>query len=404
MNVRFSHPWGVVAFCAVGAGAACGRVGDSSPAAAGGSTSVGGAPVFAGAPPAAQGSSAGAGAPPNPSGGVSESGRAGAGQVASGGTTPGGGGDSRGGASGGASGATSAGGALANGGFANGGQGGGGSGGGCADIPATCGPSASSDCCLSNAIPGGTFKRANDAAIPATVANFRLDTYEVTVGRFRKFVDAYPANRPAAGSGKNPNNPADPGWDATWPLPVDQASLLRALSCKEANQVWTDAPGDSENFPMNCLSWYEAFAFCIWDGGRLPTEAEWNYAAAGGAEQRVYPWSSPPESRVVNAGRAFFGMGIHVKPIRVGSKSPQGDGKWGSSDLAGNLWEWTRDALRAYPTPCDNCSIEPDGEPYRIIRGGGIYNSGPDLQTPIRSIGWAASHFGDIGARCARDP
>lgn len=60
--------------------------------------------------------------------------------------------------------------------------------------------------------------------------------------------------------------------DETWPLPADQAALLRAIRCGARDQAWTDEAGESDNLPMNCLSWYEAFAFCIWDGGRLPTE------------------------------------------------------------------------------------------------------------------------------------
>jgi len=155
---------------------------------------------------------------------------------------------------------------------------------------------------------------------------------------------------------------------------------------------------------MNCLSWFEAFAFCIWDGGRLPTEAEWNYAAAGGAEQRVYPWSIPPESLVIDASYAFYGMDIRTKPMRVGSKSPTGDSKWGSADLAGNLWEWTRDALLPYPTPCDNCFNEATADPRRALRGGGIYDSASSIKTIDRSVAWASMHYGDIGARCARDP
>jgi hypothetical protein len=61
----------------------------------------------------------------------------------------------------------------------------------CNGLAATCGPSGTADCCASNLVTGGTFNRSNDANYPATVANFRLDNYEITVGRFRKFVAAY---------------------------------------------------------------------------------------------------------------------------------------------------------------------------------------------------------------------
>jgi formylglycine-generating enzyme required for sulfatase activity len=52
------------------------------------------------------------------------------------------------------------------------------------------------------------------------------------------------------------------------------------------------------------MDWYEAYAFCIWDGGFLPTDAEWNYAAAGGAQQRAYPWSNPPTSLTIDPSYA----------------------------------------------------------------------------------------------------
>ena len=63
-----------------------------------------------------------------------------------------------------------------------------------------------------------------------------------------------------------------------------------------APSTWTPSPvsgsASQENLPINCVDWAEAYAFCIWDGGFLPSEAEWEYAAAGGSLQLDYPWGS----------------------------------------------------------------------------------------------------------------
>ena len=90
----------------------------------------------------------------------------------------------------------------------------------CLGLAKTCGPAGTGDCCASAVVPAGTFSRSYDAVTAgftdpqyvATLSDFRLDTYEIDVGRFRAFVAGYPANMPAMGAGKNPSDATDPGW------------------------------------------------------------------------------------------------------------------------------------------------------------------------------------------------
>jgi sulfatase modifying factor 1 len=242
------------------------------------------------------------------------------------------------------------------------------------------------------------------------VSDFRLDTYEITVGRFRKFVAAYSQTMIAAGAGANPNNASDPGWNTGWNASLDasSAALTRALKCS-VDQTWTDAPGSAaaESLPINCIDWFEAEAFCIWDGGRLPTEAEWNYAAAGGMQQRVYPWgSAAPDCSYAN----FFNSSACAPPSpfggvnRVGSESPKGDGLYGQADLAGNVTEWVQDEWVLYSSPCNNCSsLDSSVSPIVVYRGGAFGDTALALLVSDRRKGAPSSfHNFTFGARCAR--
>lgn len=179
------------------------------------------------------------------------------------------------------------------------------------------------------------------------------------------------------------------------------------VSRRASYQTWTDAAGTAakESLPINCITWSVAEAFCIWDGGRLPTEAEWNYAAAGGNAQRTYPWgATPPDCAFANFG---LNCGIGATGTnRVGSHSPMGDGMYGQSDLAGNVWEWVQDWYWNYQSTCDNCSGTPFAPqpPYRVIRGGSFGSNGQAMLTSHR-LNLGPSEIGHgYGARCARAP
>ena len=302
------------------------------------------------------------------------------------------------------------------------------------DCPTTCGPNGTSDCCASSVVPGNatgatnagdTFFRSYDVAsdglfgnmgFPATVSDYRLDTYSVTVGRFRAFVNAglgTQANPPAAGSGAHAKI-ANSGWNPSDDvnLTANPTALEAALLCNSASQTWTDTPSSNENLPINCVTWYEAFAFCIWDGGYLPTEAEWNYAAAGGSDQRAYPFSNPASSVAidctqanfeVNAAGTFCVNGTAGAVNRVGTESPAGDGRFGQADLAGDVWSWNLDWSANYTNPCNDCAdLTPASD--RVIRGGSFDDLAVRERAANRDHSPPTNRTSDIGIRCARTP
>ena len=300
----------------------------------------------------------------------------------------------------------------------------------CPGLSASCGPAGTSPCCGSQLVPGGMFYRSYDKgtdgmypslANPATVSDFRLDTYVVTVGRFRQFVDAgmgTVANPPPTDAGaRTLNGVADQGgWDATWNanLAADTAALVAALNCDSTWQSWTNAPGANEGLPLNCMTWYEAFAFCVWDGGFLPTEAEWNYAAVGGSEQRAYPWSNPASdvgSIDCSYADYYYNNATYcVNPPtggvnRVGSESPKGDGKWGHADLGGNVWEWTLDWYAPYANPCNDCA-QLTSSAGRVARSGVFFQDSWSIRGAYRNYFSPdlVPGLDFVGVRCARTP
>lgn len=302
----------------------------------------------------------------------------------------------------------------------------------CVGLPAKCGTAADS-CCTNLAVPGGMFFRDHDVAnnpplsggtsYPATISSFRLDKYDVTVARFRAFVAAgmgTQAHPPVVNSGAHPQIPGS-GWSASWntSLEATTQALIANVKCS-VDQTFTDVPGSAadENRPINCITWFEAVAFCIWDGGYLPTEAEWDYAAQGGAEQRAYPWSSPPGSLTIDSSYASYAPGggstsctgdgmpgcnvTDIVPVGTFSKN---EGRWHQFDLAGNLYQWLLDWYGTYPLPCIDCvnlTMPVVGDEARAMRGGAFVYDKDYLRGGNRSNGYPTMRNYIHGFRCAR--
>jgi len=256
-------------------------------------------------------------------------------------------------------------------------------------------------------VEGGTFYRGEYSSYPATIGSYCLDKYEVTVGRFRAFVTTYDDWAPTETAGEHVPG-ALTGWRGEWAksdeLPASAAELQSSLGCG-SYATWRDTPED-DSLPINCVSWYAAFAFCIWDGARLPTEAEWEYAAAGGAAERGYPWGNdlPDYEHAVydcSGSDASPGACIYADILPVGSRSA-GVSRWGALDLAGSMREWAFDVYAAdYVTPCADCAQTAGGS-LRINRGGGWGDPDTYLSSTLRASNFPDVGSHNIGFRCAR--
>jgi sulfatase modifying factor 1 len=302
----------------------------------------------------------------------------------------------------------------------------------CVPVPPSC-LGTDDTACTSYEVPGGSFYRSYDDAgypdrsAPATITGLRIDAYEVSVGRFANFINAVLLGDglPEAGAGKHAylnggmglanvsdaGSSYETGWDPTWDTTIatTQADWDSNLSGFVSSTWYPPRPAVNADLPINTVTWYEAYAFCIWDGGFLPTEAEWNYAASGGDEQRVYPWGgadpgTASEYAIYDCyyggnGPGSCGAWGNIAPLGT---PPMGDGKFGQSDLAGSMWEWTLDAFAPYVTPCNDC-VALSGA-ARVFRGGSFYQTAAYLAAGSRVSGAPASRFDGVGFRCARTP
>ena len=196
---------------------------------------------------------------------------------------------------------------------------------------------------------------------------------------------------------------------------VTVAAYEKFLSSEGMTEL-TDNPSASRrsqcDLPAAMVTWSEASDYCAWAGGRLPTEAEWEYAARGGRDEQLYPWGNEISHAVANYGKGpsypwedrkgtIKGPQSRVSP--VASYPPNAFGLYDSS---GNVWEWTLDAYREdlYSTwPENHASIDPrgpDAGDKRVIRGGSFYEGPWHLRTSVRRGVDSGNRMKNVGFRC----
>lgn len=153
---------------------------------------------------------------------------------------------------------------------------------------------------------------------------------------------------------------------------------------------------DFPDFPVIGVSYNDAEKYARWAGKRLPTEAEWEYAARGGLQGKNYPLGNQVDSTQVNYGRKFKSI------LKVGSFPPNGFGLY---DITGNVWEWTSDFYSDdyYSVSSTENPRGPLSGRFKVIRGGSWHSGGMCVQTYYRnglSPSWV--DFA-VGFRCVKD-
>ncbi|MCI0415845.1 formylglycine-generating enzyme family protein [bacterium] len=206
------------------------------------------------------------------------------------------------------------------------------------------------------------------------VQDFSISKYEITNREYKEFVDA--------GGYANKDlwrelvsiqelNTALMGWE--------RIELFRDHTGNPGPASWENGtyPEGTADHPVNGVSWFEAMAYCRWKKCRLPTEAEWEYAARG-ADQRMFPWGNSTDVGVLE------------------DKSP-----FGVVDMAGKVSEWVAETWYPYPnSPLGK--LEKVEEEYGIIRGGNYLSEAFQMRTTYRERTSRLDTSMPVGFRCAR--
>lgn len=157
------------------------------------------------------------------------------------------------------------------------------------------------------------------------------------------------------------------------------------------NEDWS-----KDDHPIVNVSWADASDYCEWAGGRLPTEAEWEYAARGGRRDSIYPWGNEEPDDT----RAKFGSNDGTSPV----ESYPANG-FGLYDMVGSNWEWTADwyGVNYYNSSPARDPMGPARGDSRVVRGGS-WNYGPELlRCSFRFKLEPEFRYFGIGFRCVRE-
>lgn len=227
---------------------------------------------------------------------------------------------------------------------------------------------------------------------PVTLDAFYIDRYEVSVEQFATYL--------------NELAPADyrescPGLGCFLSRRlIGSTSYLEETEPEDDRVVYAPLAGYAY-YPVNHVSWNGARDYCTAVGARLPTEAEWEYAARG-TDRRIYPWGNEPpdETRAVFASSSF----TNLKPVDA---LPAGASPFGVFGLAGSVWEWVADYYAAdyyADSPAENPTGPAEG-PGRVTRGGGWPNNNQADRIRVTNRNWLDPTFlsSDLGFRCAWD-
>jgi len=233
-------------------------------------------------------------------------------------------------------------------------------------------------------IEGGTFMMGSDKADKdeaplhsVKISSFYMDKYEVTNEQYCAFLNA---------NGNQTEN------DALW-IDIENEDCGIVYKGKKYKPKTGAA-----KLPVLTVSWYGARAFAKWAGKRLPTEAEWEYAAKGGNQSKNYKYSGSNNFTEV----AWYDGNSDEVPHNVGLKKPN---ELGLFDMTGNVYEWCSDWYYEgfYSiTPADNPK-GPKGGDFHVVRGGSWVVIDQELRVTTRNYNPPNTYNYDLGFRCAKD-